>query len=284
MSVEIAAKFLEQKLSQWNQKKPLVLGISGPQGGGKLYLAEKLLQHLAEAHPKLHAVGVLIDDFYLTHDEQQLVSAKARDSGNFVLEGRGLPGTHDVGLALDVMDKLVKREPCQVPVYDKSAYGGAGDRVARDRWQQVDAPSADVVIFEGWFTGFRAIDDACFPSVYLSCDPSGVVARSSMHHLQEINRDLRAYEKLWQFFDYFVYLQVQNLDYIYQWRQQQEDHLKETHGLGMSQTQVTAFVRRYMPMYHLYYWRMCRQGFLPSGHNLQILVDLNRAVVESHEV
>jgi len=54
-----------------------------------------------------------------------------------------------------------------VPRYDKSAFGGAGDRAPEDTWPAVAGP-LDVVLFEGWMLGFSpvgadaaaAIDDA----------------------------------------------------------------------------------------------------------------------------
>lgn len=278
MAVEIAASFLERQLASWTLEKPLVLGISGPQGSGKSYLADNLLNYLGEKHPELHCVGVLIDDFYLTHDEQAIVSERARKSGNFVLEGRGLPGTHDLSLAESVLTGLVSRKTLvSIPRYDKSAYDGEGDRELSTKWQHVETP-VDVVIFEGWFNGYRAIEPLTFGSIYMAQDPSGPVHRSSMHHLAEINEKLAEYEKLWAFIDILVVLKTHDLDYIYQWRLQQETALVARSGNGMSASAVALFVNRYMPMYHLYYWRLCDRGILRKGTNLCLEVDLTRAI------
>lgn len=40
-----------------------------------------------------------------------------------------------------------------IPRYDKSAYGGKGDRAPKDQWQKVQGP-LDLVIVEGWMLGF----------------------------------------------------------------------------------------------------------------------------------
>ena len=53
-----------------------------------------------------------------------------------------------------------------VPTYDKSAYGGRGDRGAVE--VNVEAP-LDVVFVEGWMLGFRAFSEAeCPPALRAS--------------------------------------------------------------------------------------------------------------------
>ncbi|GEQ68106.1 hypothetical protein JCM33374_g1773 [Metschnikowia sp. JCM 33374] len=279
MTVEIAAAFLDHQLAAWTRSKPLVVGISGPQGSGKSYLATHLLHHLNTKHPKLTSVGVSVDDFYLTHSEQAKVSADAKKSGNFVLEGRGLPGTHDLSLAFNTMDALVSGKPAKVPRYDKSAFNGEGDRTPEQNWQVVAEP-VNVIVFEGWFNGYRAIDQTVFPSVYLSNDPSGPVHRSSMAHLEEINTNLQKYEKLWDMFDCSVILRAVDLDYVYKWRLQQESELISRKGQGMKEADVISFVNRYMPIYDLYYWRMCDQGISKKGTNLCLSLDFDRNVTQ----
>ncbi|KAM9929712.1 hypothetical protein OXX80_009596 [Metschnikowia pulcherrima] len=281
MTLRLAAEFVDQQLAAWTQPRPLAVGISGPQGSGKSYLADHLLQHLAEKYPKLNCVGISIDDFYLTHSEQQKVSAEAQDSGNFVLVGRGLPGTHDLPLASRTMHDLIAGKPTKVPRYDKSAFCGEGDRFPEEDWQVVASP-VNVIVFEGWFNGYRAINPAIFPAAYFSNDTSGVVQRSSMHHLESINAKLADYEELWDSFDYSIILHTQELDYVYRWRLQQEAALIAKHGSGMSESAVLDFVRRYMPMYHLYYWRMCQTGVSKKGTNLSLSIDFNRSVVSKN--
>lgn len=279
MAVQVACDYLDQVLASWDFQKPLILGISGPQGSGKLYLADHLLDHLNSKYPHLQGVGLLIDDFYLTNAEQKRVTQTAIENENQILQGRGLPGTHDLSLAISVLDQLRHRKaPVHVPVYDKSAYGGEGDRLPTSEWQQVKNP-ADVVIFEGWFNGYKSIDELVFPAAYLTQDPSGIVQRHLLHHLEETNRQLRAYEQLWSCFDHFVYLKTTSLQNVYHWRLEQEHALIAKRGTGMTPQQVQAFVDRYMPMYYLYYDRMCDGGICAKGRNLEIAIDPHRAVI-----
>lgn len=277
MAVSVAAAFLDEKLQSWTSPRPLVLGISGPQGSGKSFLAENLLRHIQQTHPGLRCVGALIDDFYLTHAEQSEVSARAKQAGNMLLQGRGLPGTHDLPLALLVLQKLRVGQETSIPLYDKSAFLGAGDRAPADQWQTVPGP-VDVVIFEGWFVGFQHIDSASFAPVYFAQGPDSVVQRSPMHQMANINARLADYEPLWAQLDFCVCLSTPDIDFVYQWRLQQEQNLIARTGAGMGPQAVTAFVDRYMPLYYLYYWRMVRQGAARSGHNLVVAIDIQRRV------
>ncbi len=84
-------------------RRPLLLGISGPQGGGKSTLAAGLVAALGA--DGLRALAVSIDDFYLTHQEQQALAS--RYPGNRYLAYRGYPGTHDVSLGTRTLDALI---------------------------------------------------------------------------------------------------------------------------------------------------------------------------------
>lgn len=67
-------------------------------------------------------------------------------------------------LGVELFETLAQRKPnVKIPSYDKSAFSGAGDRRPEDEWETVNAdgqPPVEVVIFEGWCVGFRALSDA----------------------------------------------------------------------------------------------------------------------------
>jgi len=113
-------------------RRPWVLGIQGPQGCGKTTLATAVVAALGRIN--LRAVAVSIDDFYLTHGEQQALAQRL--PSNRYLQYRGYPGTHDVALGAQVIASIIGLAPGEetfVPVYRKSAHGGRGDRAPRSR-------------------------------------------------------------------------------------------------------------------------------------------------------
>lgn len=275
-AINVASEYLDNEIRSWKGPGALVVGISGPQGSGKSYLTNQLLEHLQKTKPQLNCIGLLLDDFYLSHLDQLKVTEHARSVGNTLLQGRGLPGTHDLELAIKTIRSL--RDgilPTEVPVYDKSAFNGEGDRSAN--WRNVGGP-ADIVIFEGWMNGFKAIDEDLFTAAYFSAGADSIVHKTAMYHLLELNHALLEYEPLWDMFDRFIYLKTDVETNVYNWRLQQEKGLIAQKGKGMTDKQVILFVDRYMPMYVLYYWRMCEKGAALKGNNLCIDIDSERKV------
>ena len=78
------------------------------------------------------------------------------------MQHRGEPSTHDLKLGAAVFSALKTRQPVRIPIYDKSRFEGQGDRTDESTWVEVNRPgepSIDVVVFEGWCVGFRALEE-----------------------------------------------------------------------------------------------------------------------------
>ncbi len=100
-----------------------------------------------------------IDDFYLPYQQQKQLAAD--HASNPLIQHRGQPSTHDVPLCDAVFSSLRNRREVQLPSYDKSAHNGQGDRTTQKEWKTVNRDgeeSIEVVIFEGWCVGFRALE------------------------------------------------------------------------------------------------------------------------------
>ncbi len=122
---------------------PYVLGVSGAQGSGKSTLCRRLAARL-EADHGLSTVVLSIDDVYRTRAERRALGRAVHP----LCAVRGLPGTHDVGLALRVLDALAAASPdatTEVPRFDKAH----DDRVPRRDFDRV-VGRPDVVLLEGW--------------------------------------------------------------------------------------------------------------------------------------
>lgn len=199
-------------------RRPLIVGISAPQGAGKTTLVRQLLPSL-EARG-LRAAGVSIDDFYLRREEQ--LALAAANPGNPYLEHRGYPGTHDLALGVRTLDALRAGGVVELPRYDKSAHGGRGDRSPFT--ERVQGPF-DVVLLEGWMLGFTPV---------ATSDPL----------LRVINEKLAPYEEWYRRIDVMVCLRAADPNFVLKWRVEAERTL--------SREQVEDYVRRFLPAYALY--------------------------------
>lgn len=108
-----------------------------PQGAGKSTIAAAMAARAGR-------VAVLsLDDLYLGP------AARARLAGDVhpLLRTRGVPGTHDVALGVEVLAKLAAGLPVALPRFDKAT---DAPRPVAD-WPVVER--VDVVVFEGWCVG-----------------------------------------------------------------------------------------------------------------------------------
>ena len=101
--------------------------------------------------------------------------------GNRFWQGRGLPGTHDVGLLKEVLGGLKEGKQVKIPRFDKSLFGGEGDRVVEG---DVVEGQVDLVILEGWCVGFRAVDSG----------------DERLGEMKEVNEVLKTYHEVWDIF------------------------------------------------------------------------------------
>ena len=96
----------------------------------------------------------------------------------------------------------------RLPVFDKSLFGGEGDRVPGDAGPLIHPP-LDLVLFEGWCVGFSPSSPSSIHSKYTSPIPDldGILDLASLCRVEdilEINERLREYVEWWEFFDAFV--------------------------------------------------------------------------------
>ncbi|KAI0132250.1 D-glycerate 3-kinase [Xylariales sp. AK1849] len=278
----ICIPFILQRLEihkRTTSDKPFIIGLNGVQGVGKTTLVKALASTLQEQQG-LHTIVVSIDDFYLKHDDQRALAASHPD--NLLVSCRGEPGTHDMKLAKQFFDAICNAKPTKIPQYDKSACSGQGDRVPESEWETVNGPghpAVQVVIFEGWCVGFKALS-ATEVTAKLSA-PSRTLQLHAPEHLQFVNDRLRGYDVITDLFDAFIHIDAENTEWVYDWRREQEVKLREEKGTGMTDEQVVTFVDAYYPAYELFSQKL-RQGVLPeeSQCQLRLVVGKDRKVKE----
>ena len=235
--------------------RALVVGLSAPQGAGKTTLTRELVRRLADQ--QLKAVAVSLDDFYLRRAEQAALSA--RYPGNPYLKHRGLPGTHDLQLALDTVNTLITAQGMvRVPTYDKTKYAGLGDRQEAAEWQRVEGP-LDVVLFEGWMLGFLPVPDASV------ADPD----------FRVINGELERYRALWAAFNVLVWIEADDINHVRRWRAEAEAAAIAAGKEGMMPAEIQAFVTPFFKAYETYLPRM-RQDWPPAVPHVHIVIGGDR--------
>ncbi|KAG0024052.1 hypothetical protein BGZ82_010594 [Podila clonocystis] len=272
--------------SMYSLTKPLVVGLSGPQGIGKTTITNKLVSTLTGAPHHLRVFTFSMDDLYLPFKEQELL--RETHPNNKLIEFRGLPGTHDLKLGSDTFRALCDanlswnesengqhiEESKSLPIvpqpsYDKAAFSGRGDQVPKMQWKQEQGPF-DVVLFEGWSLGFKSIrNHVHLRKIYEEAAGKGLyLAQHSLESLEWIDDTLREYERDWyEFMDIFVHLSAPNLSTIFKWREEQEKDLWAKKGTGMSDEQVREFVKRFMPAYELYLGRLKSENVFSSSRS-----------------
>lgn len=225
--------------------RSVVVGINGAQGSGKSTLA-LFLEEWLKRESGLSCVRMSLDDVYLGREERRALARSVHP----LLATRGVPGTHDVGLALELLDALTDRttsRTMRLPVFDKAL----DDRARPEAWRRVDAP-ADVVLFEGWCVGAQpqaagrlaeAVNE--LESVE---DADGVWRRY-------VNDRLRTdYADLFGRLDALIMLRIPDFEKVFEWRRLQERKLRERLASEAadgraSRTQTDEQLRRFISHY-----------------------------------
>ncbi|KAK8244534.1 putative Uridine/cytidine kinase [Phyllosticta capitalensis] len=259
--------------------RPFIVGLNGVQGAGKTTLVSALQKTLRSPPYSLPTAVISIDDFYLTHADQERLAAS--DPANPLIQHRGQPSTHDLPLARETLAALRDRRPdVPIPVYDKSAFNGAGDRAPQAQWEKVNEGEerVDFVLLEGWCVGFRALEDADLEKKWATAKEKaerdgeaykGRLGRERLEHVRFVNEKLRDYDEVTNMLDAFVFIDAEDTQYVYDWRMQQERALRADKGTGMTDDQVINFVNGYYPAYELYS-EILRQGALPGKKGVQL--------------
>ena len=253
--------------------QPLIVGICGAQGSGKTTLCANL--QLALARQLSARVAVLsIDDFYLSAMERMRLSETVHP----LLRTRGAPGTHEVALGLELLDRLTQagtESSTLLPRFDKLA----DDRAPRSTWPAFSG-RADVVLLEGWCVGARAQPEeqliAPINALERDEDPDGRWRRY-------VNAQLAGpYQALFGRLDRLVLLRAPDFDVVFRWRRQQEQTLAASAGAGglpegarvMSDAQLERFISHYERLTRFILAEM------PERADLAIALDAQRRVGE----
>lgn len=213
-----------------------IVGICGPQGSGKSTISALLAEALARG-AGLKVAILSIDDFYLS----RAARARLADDIHPLFRTRGVPGTHDVALAVATLTALGAPGETRLPRFDKAS----DDVVPVADWPVATGP-ADLILFEGWCVGARPEAAAALAepvnALERNEDPDGRWRRA-------VNTALAGpYRALFGRIDRLLLLAAPSFDRVFAWRREQERALAARRPDGaaiMDDAAIARFIMHY---------------------------------------
>ena len=253
-------------------RNPVIIGLAGAQGSGKSTVAAQLAQLLpgragmlplcagapaaAGASAAPVAVTVSLDDFYLSHARRQALAAHVHP----LFATRGVPGTHDLPLLLNMLLRIRSGQPVSLPVFDKLA----DDRLPPQHWRHF--ARIDILILEGWCIGARAQPAALLAKPINALEASQDSAAIWRTH---VNQALAGnYQRAWAMLDALAFLAAPDWETVPRWRAEQE--------AGIGGRMDTAAIARFCAHYErLTRWQLADT---PRHAGLTLRLDAQRRV------
>ncbi len=201
------------------KKDPHFIGFTGGQGSGKTTLSE-FVQLVLQLGFDKKTIGFSLDDIYKTPEERE------EDAKNIhpLCRVRGVPGTHDIQLGLDILDSLCNADTStltSIPAFSKPL-----DRhMPKDTWHKYKG-RPDFIFFDGWCVGAKPISTENWKPPMNKLeeeeDPEGIWSKWSNEELD------RNYQVLFNRFDILLMIKVPNMEHVYESRWIQEKTLAKT--------------------------------------------------------
>lgn len=227
----LVAAAVRQRLAT-TERRPFVLGICGAQGSGKSTLAAALERTFNAAGTA--AATLSLDDLYKTRAARQRMASEVHP----LFATRGVPGTHDLHFAFELLQALDHGRAGRLPRFDKAR----DDRGPESQWDGVSA-GTQLLMLEGWFVGAlpQMTEALAMPVNALERDEDwdGMWRRFA-------NRALAGdYQRLFARIDFLVFLAAPDFEVVERWRAEQESRLRAITGGGMDDTQIGRFVQHF---------------------------------------
>lgn len=249
---------LAEDALQSENHRPVIIGVCGAQGSGKTTLAETLVGHLRGK--SIPSASLSLDDLYLTRRKRLELAENVHP----LFAIRGVPGTHDIDLGLQIVDALRQGLPAALPRFEKLA----DERAPPERWDRAPA-NCQVLFFEGWCIGARpqSEDDLREPVNALEAleDREGAWRAYANDCLAG------EYQRLFARIDRLALLAAPSFDIVYRWRLEQENELRnESRGRKGAPMDPDA-MRRFVSHYE----RLTRHILTEMPSRADLLIDLD---------
>jgi D-glycerate 3-kinase len=214
--------------------RPLLVGVHGAQGTGKTTLCRVL--ELLLVQKNWRALTLSLDDFYFSRARRRQLAKEVHP----LLITRGVPGTHDIELLTQTLDRLVAVEPVSLPRFNKAT----DDCEPVSAWPRVGG-ELDIIFLEGWCVGCRAVAESVLELPVNALETEEDVDGSWRAY---VNSCLAGeYTDLFQRLDALVMLKAPSMEQVLEWRCLQESKLAQRGEGGgvMSRPEIQRFVQHY---------------------------------------
>jgi D-glycerate 3-kinase len=229
------------------QEKPYIICFTGGQGSGKTTLSF-FIQKVLTDYCNRSAMGFSIDDIYKSQEERK----KLADEIHPLCYVRGVPGTHDISMGLELINSLSLAEKdteTKIPTFCKPK----DNHYPESEWP-VYKGKPDFIFFDAWCGGAKPLPEANwlppFNALEEEEDPQGVWSKWSNKELS------KGYQDLFSLFDLLLMIKVPSMDFVYESRWIQEQTLSKTitdpalQSKIMTKDQVYRFVMHYERLTH----------------------------------
>ena len=210
-------------------KKTLM--IAGSQGSGKSTLSLLIKKYFLKFYSK-NVVVLSIDDFYLSSHERKKLAKKYKSN---LFETRGVPGTHNLKLLYKTIDKLKKKRfPVYIPIFDKLTDN-------KKKYKR-KINKADLIILEGWCVGSKPIEVK-----YLKKNVNNLEKSKDANLIWRTayNNALVDYQKLFNKFNYYIFIKLPNWKYVINWKYKQELGLRSVRSDNHLKNKLFEFIQFY---------------------------------------
>ena len=232
--------------------------IAGSQGSGKSTLSLIIKKYFQKFYSK-NVVILSIDDFYLSSYQRKKLAKKFKTN---LFETRGVPGTHNFKLLYETINKLrCKKFPVYSPTFDKVT-----DNTKKYKRK---ISRADLIILEGWCVGSKIID-----TKYLNQNINELEKNKDQNLIWRTayNNFLDDYQKIFNKFNYYVFIKLPNWENVINWKYKQELALRSLSNDNKLKKRLYKFIQ--------YYEKLSKWMSMttPSYCNVLISLDKNQSI------
>lgn len=253
---------------------PLVVGIHGAQGTGKSTLTDFLRVLLAYRY-RCPTASLSLDDIYHTRATRAQLAKEVHP----LLATRGVPGTHDLALGNQVLDKLIRanagsRTP--MPTFNKAL----DDREPEEHWP-LFIGHPEIILVEGWCLGALPESEDALARPVNQLEEEEDTDGRWRHY---VNDQLRGpYQAFADRLDLLIMLRAPSMEAVRRWRTEQEQKLAERYrgapkvgeDSGRPAPEVRIMGEKELARFIMHYERITRHCLEEMPDRADVLLELD---------